>query len=70
MQGPAAAVAGEPAGDLQRSAAHGAGGAHGVVGQAEQLCPSEQVVRECAEHGPGAVGVELARGEVRQCLGL
>jgi hypothetical protein len=32
------------------------------------LCPSEQVVRERGERRPGAVGVELAGGEVRQRL--
>ena len=37
-------------------------------GEPEQLCPSEQVVCEHGEHGPGGVGVELAGGEVRQCL--
>ena len=53
---------------MSQPAAQGAGGADGGVGQAEQLCPSEQVVRERGEHGPGAVGVELAGGEVRECL--
>lgn len=38
--------------------------------QSDQLGPAEQVVRERAEHGPRAVGVELAEGEVRQRLFL
>ena len=53
---------------LQQPAAQGAGGADGRVGQAEQLRPAQQVVRERGEHGPGAVGVEVAGGEVRQRL--
>ena len=61
-------MAGEAAGDRDQPPAQGAGGADGAVGQADQLCPSEQVVRERAEHGPGAVGVELAGGEVHQRL--
>ena len=39
-----------------------------LAGQAEQLRPAQQVVRERGEHGPGAVGVEVAGGEVRQRL--
>ena len=52
----------------EQSAAEGAGGADGGVGQSEQLRPAQQVVRERGEHGPGAVGVELPGGEVRQRL--
>ena len=52
----------------EQSAAQRAGGADGRVGQAEQLGPAQQVVRERGEHGPGAVGVEVAGGEVRQRL--
>ena len=41
-------MSGQAAGDLKRSAAQGSGGADGAVGQADQLGPSEQVVRERA----------------------
>src|ERR1700746_2113767 len=68
VERPGSAVACQSAGDLEPAAAEGAGGADGLVGQAEQLCPAEQVVRERGEHRPGAVGVELAGGEVRQRL--
>ena len=68
VERPAAGVAGQAAGDAQQPAAQGAGGAVGCVGEPEQLCPSEQVVCEHGEHGPGGVGVELAGGEVRESL--
>jgi hypothetical protein len=63
-------VAGQSPGDLQQSAAQGARGADGCVWETDQLCPSEQVVSKRAEHGPGAVGVELAGGEVHKRLVL
>jgi hypothetical protein len=65
---PGAAVARQPARDREQPAAECAGGAHGAVGQADQLGPPEQVVRERAGYRPGAVGVELAGWEVRQRL--
>ena len=68
VQRPAAGGAGQAAGDLQQPAAEGAGGADGLVGEAEQGGPAQQVVRERGDHGPGAVGVELAGGEVRERL--
>lgn len=68
MQCPAAGVMGQAAGNLHESAAQGAGRADGRGGQSEQLDPAQHVVRECAEHGPGAVGVEVAGGEVRERL--
>ena len=55
---------------LEQPAAQGAGGADGRVGESEQLGPSEQVVRQGGQHGPRAVGVEVAGGEVRQRLVL
>ncbi|MCP9488716.1 MAG: hypothetical protein MSC31_02415 [Solirubrobacteraceae bacterium MAG38_C4-C5] len=68
MQRPAACVAGQAAGDLEELAAQGARGADGLVGQPEQLRPAQQVVRQCAQDGPGAVGVEVPGGEVRKRL--
>jgi len=65
---PSAGVAGQAAGDLKQSAAQGAGGADGRLGKSKQLRPSQQVVRERGEDGPGTVGVEVPGGEVRQCL--
>ena len=65
---PLAGGAGQPAGDLQQPAAEGAGGADGVAGQPDQRGPAGEVVRERGDHGPGAVGVELAGGEVRERL--
>ena len=65
---PGSSVAGEPPGDLEQPAAQGPGSADGAVGQADQLCPSEHVVSERAEHRPGSVGVELSGGEVRERL--
>jgi hypothetical protein len=38
------------------------------VGQADQADPPPEVVRERGDHGPGAVGGELAAGEVREHL--
>ena len=70
MERPAAGVAGEAAGDAEEPAAEGAGGACGCVGEPEQLRPSEQVVCEHGEHRPGGVGVELAGGEMGECLVL
>jgi len=61
-------VAGQPAGDLKPPAAQGSPSADGAVGKTDQLRPSEKVVRERAEHGPGTVGVEIAGGEVRERL--
>ncbi len=42
----------------------------GGVGQSEQLCPAQHVVRERGEHGPRAVCVELPGGKVRERLVL
>jgi hypothetical protein len=70
VQRPAAGVAGRASGDLQEAAAQGAGGADGGVRQSEQLRPSEHVVGQGGEDGPGAVGVEVAGGEVRKRLVL
>ena len=36
--------------------------------QPDQLGPATEVVREHADHGPGAVGVVVPGWEVRQCL--
>jgi hypothetical protein len=63
-------VAGQATGDRDQPAAQGSGGADGGVGQPDQLCPPEQVVRERAEHGPGAVGVELAGRKMHKRLVL
>jgi hypothetical protein len=41
-----------------------------VFGQSEQLRPAQQVLCQGAEDRPGAVGVKLAGGEVRQRLVL
>ncbi len=68
VQCPAACVSGQAAGDLDEPAAQGARGADGCGGQSEQLGPSEHVVRERAKHGPGAVGVKVTGGEVRERL--
>jgi hypothetical protein len=65
---PAARVPGQAAGDLKQPPAQRARGAHGRVGQPEQLGPSEHVVRERGQDGPGCVGVEVAGGEVRERL--
>ena len=61
-------MTGQASGDREQPPAQGAGGADGGVGQTDQLCPSEQVVRERAEHGPGAVGVELPEGKCTKRL--
>ena len=53
---------------MLKPAAQGAGGADRGVGQSDELRPAQQVVREGGEDGPGAVGVEMAGGEVRQGL--
>src|SRR4051794_22853363 len=58
VQRPAPRVGGQAAGDLEEPAAEGAGGADRRVGQAEQLRPAQQVVRQAGEHGPGGVRVE------------
>src|SRR5829696_7793598 len=68
VQRPPARVTGESARDGEQAAAKGAGGTDGRVWQAELLGPAQQVVRERAEHGPGAVGVKVARREVCQRL--
>ena len=70
VERPAAGVAGEAAGEAEEPAAEGAGGACGCVGEPEELRPSEQVVCECGEHGPGGVCVELAGGEMGESLVL
>jgi hypothetical protein len=70
VQRPAACVAGQAAGNREQSAAQRAGGADGRVGQSEQLRSAQQVLCQCAEDRPGAVGVKLAGGEVRQRLVL
>jgi hypothetical protein len=58
----------EAARDGKQSAAQRARGADGRVGQAEQLRPPEQVVRDRGEHRPGAVGVKVPGREVRERL--
>ena len=65
---PLAGGAGQAAGHLKQPAAEGAGSADGLAGQADQGAPAQQVVRQAGDHGPGAVGVELAGGEVRERL--
>jgi hypothetical protein len=61
-------VGGEPAGEREQPAADGPGGADGAAGLADQFGPAQQVVGERGDHRPRAVGVELAGGEVRECL--
>ena len=61
-------MSGQAAGDGEEPAAQGARGADGRVGESEQLCPAQQVVRERGQHGPGAVGVEMPGGKVRERL--
>ena len=58
----------QPAGDPEQPVAAGGGGADAVVGQADHAGPPPEVVREGGDHGPGAVGGELAGGEVRERL--
>jgi hypothetical protein len=41
-----------------------------VVGQRDEVCPAQQVVREGGDHRPGRVGVERGGREVRQRLGF
>src|SRR5205085_3963191 len=68
MQRPLAGGAGQPAGDLKQAAAQRASGADGVAGQSDEGGPAGEVVREAGDHGPGAVGGELAGGEVLKGL--
>jgi hypothetical protein len=42
--------------------------AYDLVGETEQLGRAEQVVRERGDNRPGAVGVKVTRGEMRECL--
>ena len=55
---------------LEQPAAQGAGGADGACPGARAVASSAAGCARAGEHGPGAVGVELAGGEVRQCLVL
>ncbi len=68
MQRPACGVRCQAAGQREQSAAHGSRGAHDSAGLTEHLGPSEQVVRDRGDHRPGAVGVKVPRGEVREGL--
>src|SRR6266700_388487 len=70
VERPLAGVAGEAAGEREQPAADGACGADGGVGEPELFGPAQQIVREARDHGPGAVGVELSRGEVFERLVL
>ena len=70
MKRPAAGVTGEAARQPDQPAAQCASGAHGGVGEPEQLRPAQQVVGQAGEHRPGAVGVELPGGEVGERLVL
>src|SRR5215216_8047870 len=67
-QRPLAGAEGQPPGDLEQPAAQGARSADGLAGQADQAAPAQQVVRQAADHRPGAVRVEPARREVRERL--
>ena len=58
------------AGIGEELAAAGAGGLDGLVGEPDLGGPAAEVVRERGDHGPGAVGVHAAGGEVREALGL
>ena len=62
-QDPAAAGAGQSGGDREESPAAGVGGLHGLVGERESGEPASEVVRECGDHGPGAVGANLPEGK-------
>ena len=68
VQGVAAGVGGQSSGELEQAAAQGARGTDGALGQADQLGPAEHVVREGGDDCPGAVGVEVGGGEVREGL--
>src|SRR3954454_2395973 len=58
----------QAAGDRQQPSSERPGGADGGVGQPDQRCPAQQVVRERGDDRPRRVGGELARREVRQGL--
>ena len=60
--------AGNPAGNGQQPPPDGSGGRDDRVGQPDQGCPAQQVVRERGDHGPGGVREEAAGREVRECL--
>jgi hypothetical protein len=65
---PSASVLCQPARDGEQPASERPGGPNGAVGQTEQLGPAQEVVRECGQDGPGAVGVIVTGGEVSQGL--
>jgi hypothetical protein len=65
---PSAAGVCQSAGDGEQVASAGGGGLDRPVGEADRCCPACEVVRERGDHGPGAVGVVLAGGEVRERL--
>ncbi len=58
----------QPARDRQQLTLAGVGGLDGRCGQADQGCPAGEVVRQGGHHGPCAVGVKAAGGEVTECL--
>jgi hypothetical protein len=68
MKRPLTPRAGQAAGDLEQPAAHGPRNAHGLAGEPDHAGPAQQVVRDGGDDCPGAVGVELAGGEVRERL--
>ena len=68
VQRPLACAAGQSSGDLKQPTAQGARSADGFARQPDQAAPAQQVVGQAGDHGPGAVGVEAAGGEVRERL--